>query len=146
MQVARAFRTAVAVALTLPLAACVETTGLEVADRRDSCSLRPIAINETLAGNLSAADCLMDDGSDAHADFYELRIFSTTYVDIYMESTTMDPYLVLLDEDDNVIAEDDDSLGGFDSWIQVKVTPGTYYIAATSYMARETGAYLVTVE
>ncbi len=145
MQFARTAR-AVAVALTLPLAACVETTGLEELGGRNNCSLRPIAITESIPANLTTADCIMDDGSDAHVDYYELRIFNTTYVDIYMESTGMDPYLVLLDEDDNVIDEDDDSLGGFDAWIQVKLTPGTYYIAATSYMARETGAYLVTVE
>ena len=142
----RAFGAAFAIALTMPLAACVETTGLEATNRRGNCSLRPIAINESIPANLTAADCIMDDGSDAHVDYYELRIFTTTYVDISMESTTMDPYLVLLDEDDNVIDEDDDSLGGFDAWIQVKLTPGTYYIAATSYTARETGAYLVTVE
>lgn len=145
MQFARHAR-ALAVALTLPLAACVETTGLEEYNGRQNCSLRPIAILESIPGNLTSADCIMNDGSDAHVDYYELRIFTTTYVDIYMESTAMDPYLVLLDDEDNVIDEDDDSLGGFDSWIQVKLTPGTYYIAATSYTAAETGAYVVTVE
>ena len=145
MQFARTAR-ALSVALALPLAACVETTGLEEYNGRRSCSLRPIALLESIPGNLTTADCIMDDGSEAHVDYYELRIVTTTYVDIYMESTTMDPYLVLLDDEDNVIDEDDDSLGGFDSWIQVKLTPGTYYIAATSYTARETGAYIVTVE
>ena len=145
MQFARHAR-ALAVALTLPLAACVETTGLEEYNGRRNCSLRPIAILESIPGNLTTADCIINDGSDAHVDYYELRIFNTTYVDIYMESTNMDPYLVLLDDDDNVIDEDDDSLGGFDAWIQVKLTPGTYYIAATSYTARETGSYIVTVE
>lgn len=145
MQFARHAR-ALAVALTLPLAACVETTGLEVNNGRQNCSLRPIAILETIPGNLTSADCVIDDGSGAFVDYFELRIFTTTYVDIYMESTNMDPYLVLFDEDDNVIDEDDDSLGGFDAWIQVKLTPGTYYIGATSFTARETGSYLVTVE
>lgn len=145
MQFARHART-LAVVLALPLAACAETTGLEEYAGRQNCSLRLIAINESIPGNLTTADCVMNDGSGAHVDYYELRIFTTTYVDIYMESTTMDPYLVLLDEDDTVIDEDDDSLGGFDSWIQVKLTPGTYYIAATSFTAAETGAYIVTVE
>ncbi len=137
---------ALAAALFLPLSACVETVGLEDPDRYEGCSLRPISIGEAIPANLTTLDCVMQDGSGAYADYFELRVFNTTYVDITMESTTLDPYLLILDEDDYVIAEDDDSLGGLDAWIRVKLSPGTYYIAASTYTAQETGSYLLAVE
>lgn len=145
MLIARHTR-ALAAALLLPIAGCVDVMGVEDTTGRGNCSLRPISINEAIPASLTSIDCVMGDGSGAHVDYYELRIYATTYVDITMESTAMDPYIILLDEDDYIIDEDDDSFGGLDAWLQVKLTPGTYYIAATSYTASETGAYLISVE
>jgi hypothetical protein len=143
MRLAKSFRLLAAAAL-IPLAACVEVTGPGLED--DSCPVRLVDIGESLPGTLSSYDCVMSDGSATYADYYELRVYSTTWVDLWMDSDHVDPYLVLYDEYDNILAEDDDSLGNLGAWIQVKLNPGIYYIAATTFDVGETGSYLIGVD
>lgn len=141
MPLARHLRLAV-VSLALPLAACTETTGLA---EDPGCTTRLINVNESIPAMLSTRDCV-DEQYGAYVDWYELRIFETQTIDILMESGEVDAYLELYDEDDVFITEDDDSLGGSDAWIRVKLSPGTYYIAATSFDEGEVGRYVLTVE
>ncbi len=143
MRLAKSFRLLTA-ALLLPLAACVEVTapGYE----EDSCPVRLVNIGEIRTATLSAFGCVMDHGPATYADYYELRVYSTTWVDLWMDSDHVDPYLVLYDEWDNILAEDDDSLGNLGAWIQVKLSPGIYYIAATTFDEGETGRYTLGVE
>ena len=67
-------------------------------------------------------------------------------MDLYLESTEFDAYLMLFDEWDELVTEDDDSGDSSDAWITVRLPPGRYYIAATSFVGGETGAYRVCVE
>lgn len=143
MRLSKSFRLLTAT-LLFPLAACVEVTAPALEE--DSCPVRLVDIGESLPGTLSAFDCLMQDGSATYADYYELRVYSTTWVDVWMDSDQVDPYLVLYDEYDNILAEDDDSLGNLGAWIQIKLDPGIYYIAATSFDEGETGSYLIGVD
>lgn len=141
MPLARHLRLAL-FSLGLPLAACTETTGLA---EDEGCTTRLINVNESIPATLSGRDCV-DEQYGAYVDWFELRIFETQTVDILMESGDVDAYLELYDEDDFFISEDDDSLGGSDAWIRVKLSPGTYFIAATSFDEGEVGSYLLTVE
>ncbi|MBX3172931.1 MAG: hypothetical protein KF709_00825 [Gemmatimonadaceae bacterium] len=141
MSASRQLRLALA-AFALPLAACTETVGLE---EDPGCVTRLINVNESIPSKLSELDCV-DPSYGAYVDWYELRIFATQTIDILMESSDVDAYLELYDEDDQFITDDDDSLGGTDAWIRVKLSPGTYYIAATTFDEGELGRYVVTVE
>lgn len=143
MRLSTSFRLLTA-ALLVPLAACVEVTAPALED--ESCPVRLVDIGQSLPGTLSSYDCVMSDGSATYADYYELRIYSTTWVDVWMDSDHVDPYLVLYDEYDNILAEDDDSLGNLGAMIQVRLPAGIYYIAATSFDVGETGSYLIGVD
>lgn len=139
-------RVALGVALTLPLAGCVEVVAPVVVEDDYACTSSVIYRGETLTGFLSGNDCLSLDGSDTYSDFYEFTLYDTEWVDLYLESGHVDAYLTLYDEWDNVIAEDDDSLGNRDAWITAKLPAGRYTIAASSYGTWETGRYYLTVE
>lgn len=141
LSASRQIRLAVA-AFVLPLASCTETVGIE---EDPGCITRLINVNESIPSKLSERDCI-DSQYGAYVDWYELRLFETQTLDILMESTDVDAYLELYDEDDQFITDDDDSLGGTDAWIRVKLPPGTYYIAATTFDEGEVGQYIVTVE
>lgn len=128
--------------LALPVAACTEPVGL---DEDPGCTTRLVAVNESVPGKLSSRDCV-DSEFGTYVDWFELRLFETQTIDILMESGDVDAYLELYDEDDVFITDDDDSLGGTDAWVRVKLPPGTYYIAATSFDEGEVGDYVLTVE
>lgn len=142
-------RTLLALLTPLALAGCVEVVAPVVVDDYDDpavCSLTPIYRGETLSGHLNDYDCTSLDGSETFSDLYEFVVYGTEWVDVYLESNSIDPYLSIYDEWDNVVAEDDDSLGNRNAWIQVKLPAGRYTIAASSYGRWETGRYYLTVE
>lgn len=139
-------RAALGAALLASLGGCVEVVAPVVVEDQIICTSSVIYRGETLTGFLSGNDCLSLDGSDTYSDFYELTLYETQWVDIYLESGHIDPYLTIYDQWDNVVAEDDDSLGNRDAWITVRLPPGRYTIAASSYGSWETGRYYVTVE
>lgn len=58
-----------------------------------------------------------------------------------------DPYLYLFGPDGQVVAQDDDSAGGLDAMLQHRLAvDGEYVIVATSFGARETFAYELTLD
>ena len=144
MRAVRSF--ALSLALVLPLAACVEMTGPETVVVEDRCAARRVYLPSTVDAALTGYDCLTDDATESFVDYYELRVFETTWVDLYLESTEFDAYLMLFDEWDELVTEDDDSGDSSDAWITVRLPPGRYYIAATSFVGGETGAYRLFVE
>lgn len=135
-----------ALALTLPLAACVEVTGPETVIVDDRCASRRVYLPSTVDAALTGYDCLTDDATESFVDYYELRITQTQWVDLYLESFDFDAYLMIFDEWDELVTEDDDSGDSTDAWITVRLPPGRYYIAATSHAGGETGAYRLYVE
>lgn len=61
-----------------------------------------------------------------------------------MTSNNIDSYLVLEDENGNVIREDDDSGEGHDAQIRYYLQRDrTYYLLATSYSTFDTGTYTI---
>lgn len=137
---------ATALVLTLPLAACVEVTGPETVIVEDRCAARSVYLPSTVTAALTGYDCLTADDTESFVDYYELNVYETTWVDLYLESYDFDAYLMVFDEWDELIAEDDDGGESTDAWVTVKLPPGRYYIAATSFDAGETGAYTLFVE
>lgn len=144
MRAARRFRSLIAT-LAIPLAACVEVTG-PAAAVEDVCNARYVSIGSTISGTLSAYDCVTQDDTESFVDYYELTLYRTTDVDLYLESYDFDAYLMVFDEFDELIAEDDDSGESTDAWITVKLPAGRYYIAATSFDGGEQGSYKLYVE
>ncbi|HEX2224771.1 MAG TPA: fibronectin type III domain-containing protein [Thermoanaerobaculia bacterium] len=109
-----------------------------------ACVLMNMACGQTVTGQLSADDCELDDGS--FADFWEFQGTSGRTVTVTMTSNAVDAYLFLLDPNDNVIGEDDDSAGGTNARIvQTLTTSGNFAIVANSLTANETGSYTVTL-
>ncbi len=149
MRAVRHLRQLVATALfAMPVAACVEVTGpgTVIIDEPDRCAARVVYIPSTVSASLSGYDCLTADETQSYVDYYELRVHETTWVDLYLESFDFDAYLMIFDEWDELIAEDDDSGDSTDAWVTVKLPPGRYFIAATSFDGGETGNYKLFVE
>jgi hypothetical protein len=96
-------------------------------------------------GELTAKDPLYTTGSPYK--LYKLKLKAKTNYIIEMKAIgKFDPYLVIEDEDMDIVAEDDDSGGGLER-PQVKFTPrkdGEYRIIATSFMGA-TGQYELIV-
>ena len=102
-----------------------------------------IAVGQAINGSLATSDCKAPDGT--FADLYRLNIQTPTHVAILLESNAFDAYLVLLDADGDVIADDDNSAGGTDAGISGVLNAGTYYVGANSLEVGETGAYALSV-
>jgi hypothetical protein len=135
--------------LTLPLAAaCVDMTGptTVIVDHTPDCRARWVQRPSTTAATLTRWDCTTDDATSSYVDYYEISVHRTTWVDIYMESYDFDAYLLLFDAWDVLLAEDDDGGAATDAWMTVKLPPGKYFIAATSFDSGETGAYRLYIE
>ena len=144
MRAVRSF--ALVFALALPVAACVDVTGPDTVIVEDRCAARRVYQPSTVDAALTGYDCLTDDATESYVDYYELRVHETTWVDLYLESTEFDAYLMLFDEWDELVTSDDDSGESGDAWVTVRLPPGRYYIAATSYRGGETGAYRLFIE
>lgn len=144
MRLPTRFRT-LAAALALPLAGCTTVAGVDDRPDDQGCVTRAISIGQAIPASLSRFDCL-DEQFGTYVDWWEIAITQTTWVDIVMESTELDAYLELWDAEDYLIAEDDDSAGDGNAWIRVKLPPGFYYIAASSFAEGEVGRYIISVE
>ncbi len=145
MRAASRFRSLIAT-LAIPLAACVEVTGPVAVVEDDACNARYVSIGSTITGSLSSYDCVTQDDTESYVDYYELTLYRTTDVDLYLESLDFDAYLMVFDEFDELIVEDDDSGESTDAWITVKLPAGRYYIAVTSFDGGERGNYKLYVD
>jgi hypothetical protein len=135
-----------AAALALPLAGCVEVVGPDTIIVDESCRARAVSVGATVSATLTGYDCVTDDDTESYVDYYELVVHETTWVDLYLESLDFDAYLMVFDEWDELVVEDDDSGESSDAWALVKLAPGRYIIAATSFSGGETGAYTLFID
>ena len=102
----------------------------------------PIGINESVNGQLTSSDCLLEDGS--YADFYMFNGQSGQNVVVTLNSTAFDTYLGLANSTGTLILEDDNGGGGTNSRIQtVLPATGTYIILANSLLPNQFGNYTV---
>ena len=84
------------------------------------------------------------------ARYYTFTLDRSAQVDLTLESRT-DPYLILLGETGEVLAQDDDDdhdtfdLFARDSGIRITLEPGDYIVEATTYAGTATGEFTLTV-
>ncbi|HEY0930140.1 MAG TPA: Ig-like domain-containing protein [Gemmatimonas sp.] len=116
--------------LTLRNAPAVCTTG------------RQTAVPTTLSANLATTACRMNDGS--YQDRYDITVATRGLYRVEVASTAFDAVAVVLDQNENVVAQDDDSGTGTDASLEVSLAPGRYTVLATGYPG-QTGAYRFTV-
>ena len=103
-----------------------------------------ISINQSVSGQLSLADCRLEDAS--FADFYTFNGTQGQEVTITMNSTAFDTYLGLANENGTFLLEDDNSGGGTDSRIITTLPEtGLYVILANSLLPNQTGDYKISL-
>ncbi|WP_164856343.1 DVUA0089 family protein [Lujinxingia sediminis] len=72
---------------------------------------------------------------------YTLEVEETSQLQIDLSSDAFDTYLVLLDENNQLIEENDDNGQTTDSRINRQLTPGTYKVVVTSFGAASVGQF-----
>ena len=99
----------------------------------------------SIAGALAATDCQAPSKSTSRGDVYMFTGAAGQTVTITM-SAGFDTFLNLIGPDGSVVASDDDSGGGTNSRIALRLaTAGAYRIEATAFSASDLGAYTLTV-
>ncbi|MEO8649505.1 MAG: pre-peptidase C-terminal domain-containing protein, partial [Acidobacteriota bacterium] len=109
----------------------------------------PIAVGQTLAGSLATGDCdYFGDGT--FVDFYSFNGTVGQAINVSLTSSAFDAFVFLADSGRDLIASNDDGLGGTNSRIPadsgVIILPytGTFYIGANSF-SPASGAYNVSL-
>jgi hypothetical protein len=120
------------------LSGCNDSTFVN--DQLGCNDVRGFSIGNTASGQLSLNDCQLQDGSAV--DYYRVNISSNRTVHLLLTSDVIDPYVVIMDRNGNVVADEDNGGTGF-SEILTNLPSGTYYIAATSYTAGDYGSYFL---
>ncbi len=96
------------------------------------------------SGELSTADCRLNDGS--WIDLVQFSGIAGETVTIDMTSAAFDTYLFLLDPTPTAVASNDDFGAATNSRIVFTLTTsGTWTIGATSFLANQTGPYALTI-
>ncbi len=99
---------------------------------------------DVLYGTLSAANDRLDDNSPYA--IHDVQAQSGETIEITMQSSAFDTYLIVLDPMGNAVAEDDDSGGGTNSRISfTAATSGAYAVFANSYGEDASGAYTINI-
>lgn len=120
------------------------TIGVTVGSTYDACLEKAgtLTVPMTVTGNTRDTDCRRTDPGQfatppAHP--WLLEVTSRQTVNIRLNSTAFDAFLILTTDEYELIAEDDDSGGGpanRNAWIQTTLDPGTYVVFVSSYSAR----------
>lgn len=100
-----------------------------------------IALNDLVSGVLGADSDVLPDGSFFNAYIFEGQRGQRIAVE--MTSQDLDPYLILLsEENDSLYLEDDDSAGEFNARVEtVLPEDGSYIILANAFARGEQGRY-----
>ena len=106
-----------------------------------------ISPNATVNGDLQNGDCVADPPADnSLVDPYQITLPGSGMLTIEMESSQLDSFLLLTDENvTTLLAFNDDFGGGLNSRIQLQLDKGTYLILAnTATSFADTGSYVLT--
>lgn len=103
-----------------------------------------LSLGSSVSGTLDSGDCRLNDGSSV--DYYRFRISSPRTVYLSQQSSTIDPYVAILDEFGSVVAEEDNGGGGYSEINGIYLPEGTYYIAASSYGPGDYGSYFLDTD
>lgn len=103
---------------------------------------RPVRIGERVRENLGGQDARLTSGE--FYDTYQLEITQPTNVTVHLESTQVDPYLIVQGSGDQRWVNDDAG-GSSNAMLELQLTPGTYRVSATTYRPAEAGNYELVV-
>jgi hypothetical protein len=104
-----------------------------------------VTAGATVTGVITYTGCQYTDNT--FADFYQMDVTADAAIDLRLNSSEFDAYLVLLDSKGAVVDEDDDSGGGTNSRITRNVPAGTYYIVAKPFGDYTShGAYTLIIQ
>lgn len=109
----------------------------------DSSNLRDggmLMLPDSLQGFLDSSDDYDVDGS-RYFDSYELVIDNPQNVTIDLFSTMFDTYLYIVDENDVIVAENDDGAISTDAQLVISMAAGSYEVIVTSFGFEATGLY-----
>ena len=120
-------------------AASATVGGLYEVDLRTVSGTRPplcapkatVTPGATVTGTIAYTACQYTDNS--FADLYQMNLTADAAIDLRLNSSEFDAYLVLLDSKGAVIDEDDDGGGNTNSRITRNLAAGTYYIVAKPF-------------
>lgn len=126
----------------------IETTGQVYFGRTASLqlpSVDPLQAGDMVGGVLSGDGWVLEDGTPAV--LYTLRGREGELVRVVLTSQDFDAYLLLLDDQWEILAEDNDSAGGTDAAVQVRL-PGTgeYLVVVNTHGAGAEGRFVLAVE
>lgn len=132
----------------IPALASAAKTGKAIGDftpKAHQCNhFGAISCGQTVSGNLTPADCDLEDGS--FIDFWEFQGSSGQTVTVTMTSQQVDPWLFLFNLAGAEVARDDDGGGGTTARISFKLdATGVWTIGANSAFPSETGSYSLTL-
>ena len=137
--------------ITVSKAGCndVQTSTFTVTTNNPCTNPSPITVGQTVNGQLSAGDCVLNDGS--FADLYSFSGTTGQQIAISLNSSAFNAYLLLANPSGTVIVQNDDGGGGTNARIPAGSgfftlpATGTYTIYANSLTAGQTGSYALTL-
>ena len=93
--------------------------------------LAAVPVGNTVTGTIGFSGCQY--GGTNFADIYQIQLTADTTVDLRLNSSDFDAYLVILDAKGNLVDQDDDSGGNTNARITELLPAGTYYVVAEPY-------------
>jgi len=108
----------------------------------------PDPIDETHQGRIEDGDTVLEQDGSLY-DEYTFRAAEGMKIVITMDSTELDPYLILLGPDGNKVGENDDVAPPDDTNAKIEmVAPaaGTYRVIANTYEKGQLGAYTLRIQ
>ncbi len=104
---------------------------------------RPTQIQTTVPAALATTTaCRLNDNS--LEDRYDITVTSRYNMAADLTSTGFDPILIVIDDQERIVASDDDSGVGTDASLEVLLEPGRYTVLARGY-PNQFGAYRLTL-
>jgi len=123
------------------LSACSDSTF--VSDQLGCDEVHSFSVGSDESGRLSTGDCQLQDGSAV--DYYRISVNGDRLVHVLLTSNEINPYVVIMDRNGNVVWDEDNGGTGF-SELFADLSSGTYYIAATSFDVGDYGQYLLETQ
>lgn len=103
---------------------------------------RPLAVGDTVAGQLDERSPVLEDEDDVPYQLYALRLDGEGRVRVVMLSEDFDAYLSVR-RDGEEVASDDDGYGGSNARVHL-TEPGDYTIVARAYGSNGAGHYILS--
>ena len=100
-------------------------------------------LGETVTGELSSSDCLVDFG--LVADSFAINLTEATSISILLKSSDMEPFVILRDESGFDVAVGFDEMQNGTARIRQTLSFGSYALFATTFSFPPEGSYSLTV-